>query len=202
MMKAKQLYIILVVSLCLLFAGFLGIGYAANSLLSSQAHKLSKLRADSEVLVGEQTGLVKSKHDIEKYSQLNQIAQAVVPQDKDQAEAVREIVNLASDSGIAKLSSITFPSSTLGSGSTGVKSTSPTLTQLQPVKGMGGVYQLQITVTQDASARVPYDQFITFLQKLEQNRRTAQVTGITIQPDPAHPSQVAFTLIINEYIKP
>jgi len=201
-MKAKHLYFVLVAVLVVLFAGFVGMGYATNSLLSSQATKLSKLRADNEVLASEQTSLAKNKQDIAKYSQLNAIAQSVVPQDKDQAEAVREIVNIAGQSGISKLSSITFPSSTLGVGVAGATGKNANLTQLLPVKGMAGVYQLQITVTQDATARVGYNQFITFLSKLEQNRRTAQVSGITVQPDPAHPDQVAFTLSINEYIKP
>lgn len=198
-MKAKQLYYVLVTCFVLLLVGFGGIAYATNKLLGSQASKLSKLRADSAVLQGEQTTLAKNKQDIAKYGELNTIAETVVPQDKDQAEAVREIVNLAAASGISKLSSITFPSSTLGS-SLGAKNSN--LTQLLPVKGMSGVYELAITVTQDTSARVTYDQFITFLKKLEQNRRTAQVSSISVQPDPEHPNQVAFTLIINEYIKP
>ena len=199
-MKAKQLYYILVASFCLLIIGFGAVGYETNKLLGGQANKLSKLRADADVLQGQQKTLIKNKQDIAKYGELNKIAETVVPQDKDQAEAVREIVNIASQSGISKLTSITFPSSTLGS-ATGGK-VNPNLTQLTPVKGLPGVSLLEITVTQDASARVPYSQFTTFLSKLEQNRRTAQVSGITIQPDPAHPSQVAFTLVIDEYIKP
>jgi hypothetical protein len=98
------------------------------------------------------------------------------------------------------LSSITFPTSTLGSISAGASN--PNLTQLLPVAGISGVYELQITITQDSSSRIPYSQFITFLSKLEQNRRTAQVSSITVQPDAQHPNNVAFTLIINEFIKP
>lgn len=198
-MKAKQLYYILLASFCLLMIGLGAVGFETNKLLAAQASKLSKLRADADVLQGQQATLNKNKQDIAKYGELNTIAETVVPQDKDQAEAVREIVNLAAQSGISKLTSITFPSSTLGAATGHVNSS---LTQLTPVKDIPGVYQLEITVTQDASARVPYSQFIAFLTKLEQNRRTAQVSGITVQPDSAHPSQVAFTLVINEYIKP
>lgn len=199
-MRAKQLYFVLLTVFVLLLAGFAGVGYETDTFLSKRADKLSKLRADSEVLSTLQDTLAKNKQDIAKYSELNQIAETVVPQDKDQAEAVQEIVNLASASGISKLSSITFPSSTLGTTATG-SSKNPNLTQLTPVKGISGVYNLQITVTQDSGAGTTYDQFLTFLSKLEQNRRTAQVTGISIQPT-AGSNTVAFTLILNEYIKP
>jgi len=200
-MKARQLYFVLSISLVLLFGGFLGIAYEANKLLGNQATKLSKLRGDSAALDTLQTSLIKNKQDVAKYSDLNTIAETVVPQDKDQAEAIREIVNLASQSGIAKLSSITFPTSSLGTGVPTAKANS-SLTQLTPVKGMAGVYQLQLTVTVAASDEVTYDQFMSFLTKLEQNRRTAQVSGITVSPDSKNPSKVSFTLVINEFIKP
>jgi hypothetical protein len=209
--KAKQLYYILIGVIVLLALSFVGIGYATDKLLGTQATKLSKLKADGQVVQTLQSTLARNKSDVQKYKDLNTIAETVVPQDKDQAEAVREIVNLAAQSGISKLSSITFPSSTLGATTTtGTTSTSTAagssnnsnLTQLTPVKGLSGVYELQITIAQDSNNRVPYSQFLNFLEKLEQNRRTAQVSSITVQPDTQNPNQVAFTLVINEFIKP
>ncbi|HSX06409.1 MAG TPA: hypothetical protein VLG92_01670 [Candidatus Saccharimonadia bacterium] len=200
-MKTKQLYIVLSISLVLLFGGFFGVAYEANKLMSNQATKLSKLRGDSAALDALQTSLVRNKQDVAKYSDLNTIAETIVPQDKDQAEAVREIVNLAAQSGIPKLSSITFPTSSLGA-ATPTTRTNPNLTQLTPVKGMPGVYQLQLTVTVAAADEVTYNQFIAFLDRLEQNRRTAQVSSITVTPDSKSPNKVAFTLVINEFIKP
>ncbi len=200
-MKAKQLYFVLTAVLVLLLAGFFGVAYGANKFMGTQATKLSKLRADSDVLQTEQITLDQNKRDIAKYSSLNSIAETVVPQDKDQAEAVREIVNLAAQSGISKLSSITFPTSTLGTVGAGALG-NPDLTQLTPVKGMAGVYELQITIAQTANDEVPYNQFITFLSKLEANRRTAQVSSISVQPDTQHAGQVSFNLVINEFIKP
>jgi hypothetical protein len=199
--QAKQLNYILIGLIVLLAAGFFAVAYETNTVLGGQANKLSQLKAKSNDLETMQTMLAKNKQDIIKYKDLNTIAETIVPQDKDQAEAVREIVKLAADSGISKLSSITFPSSTLGSLTPGA-GRNPNLTQLTPIKGTPGVYQLPITISQDSNSRVPYGQFTTFLSKLEQNRRTAQVSGITIQPDTQHPNNVAFTLIINEFIKP
>jgi hypothetical protein len=199
--KSKQLFFGLSALFALLIIGLFGVAYGADKMLSTQAAKLSKLRADSDVLDTLQTTIAKNKQDIAKYGELNTIAESVVPQDKDQAEAVREIVNLAAQSGISKLTSVTFPASTLGTTTSGTGSKT-SLTQLTPVTGMTGVYELPITIAQAASSHVTYDNLTTFLSKLEQNRRTAQVSSITVQPDPSNPNLVAFTLIINEFIKP
>src|SRR5580765_3058087 len=118
-MKAKHLYYVLIAGFALLVVAFVAIAYGTDKLLAGKAGTLSKLRADSQVLDTTQATLTKNKQDIIKYGQLNSIAETIVPQDKDQAEAVREIVSLASQSGIGKLSSITFPASTLGSGTGG-----------------------------------------------------------------------------------
>jgi hypothetical protein len=199
-LQAKQLNYMLVGGIVLLCSMLAGIAYATNVVLGGEADKLSKLKADSSVLDTQQTTLAKNKQDITKYSELNTIAQTIVPQDKDQAEAIREIVSLANASGIGKLSSITFPASTLGA--TAGLIANPNLTQLTPVPGITGVYELPITIVQDQSARVTYGQFITFLGKIEQNRRTAQVGSISVQPDTSNPNNVAFTLVVNEFIKP
>lgn len=200
-MKAKQLYVALIAALCLLFCGFFAVGYATNKVLSAQATKLSKLKADNEAASARQTSLAKNIQDIKKYQNLSDIAQGIVPQDKDQAETVRQIVKLAGESGITQLSSVTFPSSTLGANTPGAASKTK-LSQLTPVKGMTGVYELPITVAQDSAHAISYDRFLTFLSKLESNRRTAQISNIVIQPDAQNPSSIAFTIVINEYIKP
>jgi len=201
------MYFVMVGLIAVLFVGLIGGTFGVNSLLQSKSKKLVDLKLQSQVLTEQQTGLTKAKKDIKQYADLEKIAKTIVPQDKDQAEAVLEITKLAADSGISQLSSITFPASTLG-GTLGT-STTPTkssgasnLTQLTAVPGISGVYQLQITITQSSDHSVPYSQFTTFLSKLEQNRRTAQVSSITIQPDTKNPNAVAFTLIINEFIKP
>lgn len=200
-MNSKKLYYILVGVLVLCCVGLVFGAREANSLLESQSQKLVGLKASDQATGDQKTQLAQDKKDIANYSDLNTIAKSVVPQDKDQAEAVREIADLAAASGISRLSSVTFPASTLG-GTTAVKSPNG-LTQVTPVKDIPGVYDLQITVTQaNGKDEVPYSDFISFLQKLEKNRRTAEVSSITVQPDAKNPSQVAFTLVIDEFIKP
>lgn len=218
-MNSKRLHMVLLGLIGLLFVALLAGAYGANSLLSSRAATLTNAKAKAAALKNEQDSLVIAKKEVQQYSSLQKIAQAVVPEDKDQAAAVREIVKIAGDHGVS-LSAITFPASTLGasgaaaSASTGAATsvrTAPTvnansstvkLSQLQPVKNIPGVYVLQITVQSDSNRPVPYSSFISFLSALEHNRRTAQISNITIQPSTNNPNLLTFTLTLNEYIKP
>lgn len=207
-MNSKKLYNVLSCLLVVLGLGLLGSVYFANSALSSKSEELVDLRAVKQSKQDEEKQLAKAKKDIQTYSDLNEIAKSVVPQDKDQAKTVNEIATLARESGIARLSSISFPPSTLGAGATtGTSSTKKVtatggLTQVTPVKGMPGVYQQQITVTQADTDAVSYGSFLTFLSKLEHNRRTAQISSVSVQPNPSRTDFVSFTLVINEYLKP
>ncbi|MFA5003668.1 MAG: hypothetical protein WC498_00050 [Candidatus Saccharimonadales bacterium] len=202
-MNSKKIFFALVAILALLGIGILLSAYGANAFLSHYSKRLVDLKTESASLSQQQVQLAQDKKDLATYKDLNKIAQTVVPQDKDQAEAVREIVKLASDSGISRLSSISFPSSNLGgSGASPSTGQSGGLTQVTPVKGIPGIFDLQITVQQDTTSMVPYGKFITFLTKLEQNRRTAQVNSISVLPDPKNTGQVSFTLVIDEFIKP
>jgi hypothetical protein len=199
-MTSKKVYFGIIGLLIFLGMGILLSAHEANTLLEKQSSTLITLKAKNQALSLDQKQLIQDNEDIAKYADLNTIAQSVVPQDKDQAEAVREIVNLAAQSGITQLSSITFPASTLGNGTT-IK-TSGGLTQVTPVDGIPGVFDLQITITQANTSEVPYNDFTTFLARLEQNRRTAEVSSITVQPDQKQPNMISFTLVIDEFIRP
>ncbi len=201
-MTSKKLFLGLIGLLAVLCLGLLMSVRVADGMLGRKSDSLVKLKAENQALAEQQTQLSKDKRDIAKYAELNKIAKTVVPQDKDQARAVREIVNLAEQSGIPKLSSIAFAPSTLGGPAGSTQKATPRFTQVTPVKGIPGVFNLQLTITQSTTDLVPYTNFIIFLSKLEQNRRTAQVSSITIQPDQKTPDKIAFTLVINEFIKP
>ncbi len=201
-MNSKKTYFLLLATAGVLTLLLLGSAFMADMVLSTKTDSLSKLKAEDEALSDLQIALIRDKSDVKRYAELNQIAKAIVPQDKDQTQTVREIVNIARANGINKLTSVTFPASTLGTaGAAGAASTGG-ITQVTPVKGMSGVYALPITVANDQNDSVLYTKFIAFLAGLEQNRRTAQVTSITITPDPTNSSYISFSLTINEYIKP
>jgi len=215
---SQRLYYLLVGLVVLLLAGLVAGTYGTNQLLSSHAETLTSLKAKSLALSQKQLSLVKAKQEIAVYAPLLKITQTVVPEDKDQAEAVREIVNIAAANHVS-LESIDFPASTLGLTGSGASSTASTttpasssassassagnkLSQLLPVKNIPGVYDLLITVQSDPNKPVAYDSFIGFLSNLEHKRRTAQISTITLQPSASNRSLLSFTLTLNEYIKP
>ncbi len=180
---------------------------------------MNGLKVEDKVLEEQQSALNQANKDIVKYSELEKDAKTVVPQDKDQAKAVLEIIQIAKQSNIA-IKSITFPSSNLGakaapttnSSDSSDKSSSsstpppPPISQAKPVDGIKGVYSLEMNIVPDSDNGnvVSYYQFLDFLQRLENNRRTAQVTQIRITPKTSdkQSSIITFTLTINIFVKP
>jgi hypothetical protein len=209
------MYFLLIGTVVMMMGLLIGGTYLVNSLLTKKAANLTALKAKSEALSQEQISLKKAKKDLAAYTDLYKITRAVVPEDKNQAEAAREIVSIADANGVS-LASINFPASTLGTstvptGTTGTATPAPAgslnskttkLSQLTPVKNIPGVYNLVITVNSDVNAPVPYNQFINFLSDLEHNRHTAEVSSITLQPDKNNRNLLSFSLNLNEYIKP
>ena len=211
-MNSKKLYYIMIGLVGLMAVGLIAGAFGASSILATQSQGLTKARSKSMALDQQQSQLSTAKASIKKYQEVSDIASSIVPQDKDQAQTVREIVKIASQQGIS-LGAITFPSSTLGgtaaSGSASGTATKPSpsasatkLSQLLPVKGLNGVYTLKITVQSDSTKPTDYNKFISFMSALEHNRRTALVSAISLQPDSKDSSKVGFTLTIDEYIKP
>lgn len=196
MTSKRYFYILVSVAILLTLATF-GSAFGAEKVLDHEAEKLSLLKAESQSIEELQDSLIQNKSDLMRYRELNEIAKAIVPQDKDQTQTVREIVKIAQASGIERLSSVTFPSSTLGG--VGVNNK---ITQVTPVPGMSGVFSLPITVTVNDDNAVTFQQLTSFLSGLEQNRRTAQVTSLNLHPNEKNPEVLAFSIIINEYIKP
>lgn len=209
-MNSRKVYLGMLGAVAILILAILGGTYGTSKLLEQRSTALANLKAKSAQLNDEQASLKKDKQDVATYQPLADIAKSIVPQDKDQAEAVREIVNLANASGISMSSaSITFPESTLGGSTTSAAPSTPAkpsansgLSQLKPVKGIPGVYDLEITIQQNPDNPVPYSSFVSFLGRLEHNRRTAQVNSITLLPDDKNPGLLSFTLVLDTYIKP
>jgi hypothetical protein len=206
-MSNKRFFYILSGCLALLILLIGGAVYMGNSLIEKQAKKLVELRAQSLTIDAQQTSLIQAKKDIEQYTELNNIAKSIVPQDKDQAKTIREINKIAEDSGI-ELKAIAFQTSTLGQIQAAPKPVegetapatpaAPTITQVKPVQGISGVYSLEITIS--PARPISYRSFLSFLERLEANRRTAHVEKIGINPTPDG-RNLTFTLTLNSYVK-
>jgi len=200
-MNSKRLYWLLLGLLVVIFGGLCGATYGVSHLLKTKSTELASNKALVQQLTTQQAGLVKSKSDIARYAELESITKTIVPQDKDQAQTVRELTNIASANDVS-LTTITFPSSTLGATGTAPSAAKLSLSQLTPVKNIPGVYNLQIVVGNNASNYVTFNQLDAFLRGLENNRRTAAVSSLTITPQQDNPNRLVFSLTINTYIKP
>lgn len=191
-------------ALCMTFVvAMLFVTYQGSIILKSKGETLTNLKLENEVLADKEVALEKAKKDIEKYSELEGIAKSIVPQEKDQAKTVREIVAIAGEAGIP-LSTIQFPESALGVIQKNAKNTSGSsiTSQLTPVDGVKGLYAMEITVISDPNNPISYNQLLDMLRRLEQNRRTAHVTNLSITPSEEDRDSVTFTLTLTVYIKP
>jgi hypothetical protein len=208
-MSSRRVHTIMLIAIALTLALSVGTVVFGNNMLKSKSVKLQELKLEDKVLEEQQASLLQAKKDLEKYKTLEDIAKAIVPKDKDQAKAVREINQLAAASNI-NLVSISFPSSSLGQKATPAKTEEGTsaktetksISQAKPVAGINGVYQVAVTLTSDPSQPITFDQLVDFLQQLEKNRRTAQVSDLNIDPDTKDRNRLTFSLTINIYTKP
>jgi hypothetical protein len=203
--NTKKVYYGLLGTLILVFVMAVGGTLYGTSALKKTGDELLDLKLQNAVLDKEEVSLAQAKKSVNQYSQLEKIAKSIVPQEKDQARTVREIVSLANQSGVS-LNAISFPESTLGRTPGGSKnSKAPAApagtTQLTPVKGLSGVYAMPISVDSNKDRPITYTQLLGFLRRLEQNRRTSHVTDISIMPTEEDRSLVTFSLKVNAYIK-
>ena len=219
-LNSKNLRMIFLISIGLSILVFVVVLFFGLSMLSKHSKSMVDLKVQSQTADAQLADLQQAKKQVDKYSFFKDVAKTVIPNDKDQAEAVVEINNMAEASGIA-IQSITFPNSTLGLTTSGTATTSQdatsssaskaALSQAKPVSGISGLYSLELTITPDSSKALPaskqitYEKMLDFLSRIENNRHTAQITDVSITPagSGTNPnSGFSFTLTINIFIKP
>jgi hypothetical protein len=186
-----------------LLLAIVGVVFMGDSILKKQSNEIVAKKLEAAVLDKEQIALSQAKQDLERYAELKEIASQIVPQEKDQALTTRQIITLADKAGV-KIGSVGFPSSSLGNNAKGTtpSAASGAISQAKPVAGINGLLALDIVVSSDNTRPSTYNQLVTFLASLENNRRTAQVSQISIQPDGKDPSKLNFNLTLTVYIKP
>lgn len=212
-LDAKQFRLALLTALGVAVFSFFMVAIFGLSILSGKSHEMVDLKLQSQTADSQLANLEQSKKQVEKYAYFKNIAKTVIPSDKDQAAAVVEINQMANDAGIA-IQSITFPSSNLGASSSAASqdatasgASTKAISQAKPVSGIPGLYSLELTITPETGNQVPPDRQITypkmldFLSRIENNRHTAQITNVNIQPASNNQS-LSFTLTINIFIKP
>ena len=208
-MNPKQFRLVLMGILAAITLAFIGIWAAGMSAIKSESGKMVDLKVKNQTADAQLANLEASKKEGAKYSYFKSDANSVIPKDKDQAQAALEIYEMANAAGIS-IQSITFPTSDLGSknvsSATAASSKAALLSQAKPVTGIKDLYSIELTITPATGAQVPpekqvtFAKFTDFLKRIENNRRTAQITQVNIQPI-AESNQINFTLIINIFIK-
>lgn len=169
-MNSKRMFYVLSGCLVILAGLCVSSVVLGNSLLKKSATKLNDLKLETNVIDEQQNSLSQAKRDIEKYTELEQIANSIVPKDKDQAKTVREIIKFGSETGVP-IASISFPNSELGSiaapttGTGATAQTAPPVSQVKPVEGIKGIYQLELTIQNDKDTPTRYPALISFLKK-------------------------------------
>jgi hypothetical protein len=215
-MNSKNFHFILMAGVIFVAILYIATIFLGLSVLSSKSKQLVSLKSQSQAADKTLANLEQSKKDIQKYSYFKQIAKTVIPNDKDQAEAVSEIFKFAQQANI-RIGTITFPTSSLGlsksavnSGTASGSSASPpssAITQAVPVSGIPGLYSLTLIITPQTGSEVPanlqvtYPKILAFLKSIEDNRRTAQITQVLITPPEKQGDSFTFTLTVNIFIK-
>lgn len=180
--------------------------YFMNSLLVASSAKLVTAKLDSRVAEERETYYIQAKKDVEKYKDVGDTLSKVLPKDKDQARAVAEVYRIADETGTS-IKQISFPSSSLGEKKAAVAagSTTPaatattTVTQTKPVDGVTGVLAVDTQI--EFGRSMNYQQLISFLEKIEKNRRNMQISAITITPTNSN-NQLDIQISIKVFVKP
>jgi hypothetical protein len=164
-MNSKQFRLVLMGIFSTTVLLFIVIWFAGSSILKKQSSQMVDLKVSNQTADSQLDNLEASKKDIAKYSYFKSIASSVIPNDKDQAEAVIEINQLAGEAGIS-IQSVTFPTSDLGStiksASAATASTSSLISQAKPVAGIKGLYSVELTITPATGAQVTPDKIVTY----------------------------------------
>jgi hypothetical protein len=222
-MSAQRLRLILLGLLGLGALVFLVTASFGMSKLSAESQDMVDLKKQSQLLDAQLDSLSSAKKDIQQYSYFKDVAKTVIPSDKDQAQAVLDISQFANQSGFL-IGTMTFPISTLAKSaagstptSTGTTSTnaasatsSQVISQAKPVSGISGLYSIELTVTPQTGCDLPpskavtYAKMLNFMQKIERNRRTAQISSVTVEPvvNQQCGVQFNFNLAVNIFLKP
>lgn len=197
-MNAKSTFKLLMGAIFLLSVLLVLSVFYGTSRLESRNQALQDAKIDREVINIREQSLFQARKDIEQYSQLEEVAARVIPQEKDQARTVREIIAIAERSGV-RIANVSFPTSNLGTGGAAATESSA-LTQATPVQGLPGLFELSLSI--QIAEPVPFANFIQFLEGLEQNRRTSQVNSVSIVPELNNRSNVTFSINLSVYLKP
>ncbi len=195
--KPKKAFFIMLAVLAVTIIGGGGGFYLTDQALQKKSSEISQLRADQALIDQQITIYEDAKKKIEELAFIEDLANQVLPQDKEQGEVIAEIRTFAEQAGMP-IASITFSGATTSTGAAGLATS-----QTDAVEGLTGVRVLPAELSFTTSENAPsYNQVIGFLQKIETNRRKMQITDITLSPNPLNPNLISsISISVNIYLK-
>ena len=209
-MSPKKLYFALLATITFMIIGSFGLVWEASNWLSKRGQSTVNLKLDILGLEQKQKAGIRATNDLLKYKQDIANLESVIPTQKDQVDALSQLIKIGDENGVT-FGSITFPSSELGNvvapkpvavTTEDTKATAPaltpsttpapqaapkkTITQAKPVEGVPGLYEIQIALSDIAqkstSKGLTYEQLLSLLRSIEQNKRIMQMNTISITP--------------------
>jgi Tfp pilus assembly protein PilO len=206
-MTAKKAYFILIGVLILACIAACATLYFGNSLMQKSANKLVKTKLANISDSTEEQNYMLARKDLKKYSSLNAIILQILPKNKDQAQAVSQLYQIANETGIT-ISQIQFPPSSLGltsatTGSTTTTTSSSGVTQAVAVAGIPGVLGITVNVTLEplSGKTISFNDMINFLQDVEANRRSMEINQVSVQSDTEN-GGITFSATLTIFVKP
>ncbi len=217
-MNAKRFNYLMMGVLALLVVTGGAVAYFSNQYLQTKAANVASIKAELAGVEAKESTFVRSRNELKQHEELKASIDRILPQDKDQARAIRELFAIAEESGI-RITNITFPTSELGRKTQTAKPQTTTegaqpqtqsqatnaVTQAKPVEGISGVLGISASVGFDKAAPnqpITFERFQQFLQKLELNRRTMQVSQVTITPTNQGEGEFDFSVNLTIFVKP
>jgi hypothetical protein len=205
--SSKKVYYLLIVIFMIVISSIFAMLYFSKNFMSNSEQEL--IAAKLEIIKQEQIESIYRQNikDLEEFSDTANILSQIIPTEKDQAKAVREIDAIARLNGLV-INTLSFPSSDLNKKPSATTpaaegapapAAAPTVSQAKPVKGLNGVLGIDINVELRSVNEQPIttDQLLGLLRQIENNRRNMRVTSINFN---AGDQTVVIKLII--FIKP
>ncbi|MFO0882092.1 MAG: hypothetical protein U0491_01445 [Candidatus Saccharimonadales bacterium] len=203
-MNAKRFFFVLIGLIGLLIVITIGLVVGGNQIMAKTSQKLVDAKLNNSLADVKISEYLKAKNYLSQNPDVRAMVNNMIPKDKDQDTATKELYKIADSAGVS-ISSIQYPSSNLGLKATGgstastpaattpsssSSSSTPTpqapLSQAKSVDGLAGVQGIDVDLRLtdvDKKSPVTYDSLIKFLKLVELNRRSMQIKKVFIQPD-------------------
>lgn len=178
MNRSKKAFFLMIAVLIITVAGAGGAFYFADGMLQKKSKQISDLKADQEAVTQQIAIYEDARKKIEELAFIEEVASQVLPESKEQADVIAELRSFAENSDMT-IQSMNFSGSVAKDPGTNLD-----LSQTTQLKDVTGVRVLPVDLVFTTGPEGPtFESLISFLEKIENNRRKMQVTDISLTPN-------------------